>query len=65
MINTTLCEPSSADFSEMFTSEINHFVDCVKNQKQPISTAEDGVLLMKILMGIYESAKTGHEVILD
>ena len=65
LTDVSFCEPSSADFDEMFTGEINHFVDCVKNNKTPISTAEDGVLLMKILMGIYESSKTGHEVILD
>lgn len=65
MTDTTLREDSGADFGEMFTSEINHFVDCVKNRKTPISTADDGIMLMKILMGIYESANTGHEVILD
>lgn len=65
LTDITLKEESKVDFDNMFTNEINHFVDCVKNRKTPISTADDGIMLMKILMGIYESAKTGHEVILD
>ena len=48
----------------MFDDEINHFVDCVQNGVPCRAPAEDGVQIMKILDGIYESARTGHEVIL-
>lgn len=48
----------------MFEAEMAHFVDCVANNKPCNATAEDGVIVMKILDAIYESARTGHEVII-
>ncbi len=45
-----------------FDNEIRHFLDCIKESKEPIATAEDGVLIQKILNGIYDSAKLGKEV---
>lgn len=45
-----------------FQNEINHFVDCVANGTTPLSPVEDGVEIMKILIGIYESAAKGAEV---
>ncbi len=50
--------------SDMFTEEMRHFVDCALNQTPCRATAEDGIWVMKILDAIYESAATGHEVIL-
>ena len=47
-----------------FTAQLQHFVDCCLGNCECISPAEDGVVLMKILDAIYESAKTGHEVII-
>lgn len=49
-------------FAGAFQNEINHFVDCIRQGKQPISPVEDGVEIMKILAGIYESAAKGAEV---
>lgn len=50
--------------ADHFDSEINHFIDCIKNNTPCCAKAEDGIEVMKILDAIYESAKTGHEVIL-
>ena len=50
--------------SDMFTNEMAHFVDCALNGTECIAPAKDGVTIMKILDAIYESAKTGHEVML-
>ncbi|KRE49290.1 Gfo/Idh/MocA family protein [Paenibacillus sp. Soil522] len=50
------------DFAGAFQNEIGHFIDCVSNGRQPISPVEDGVEIMKILAGIYESAAKGAEV---
>ncbi|MBE6611287.1 MAG: Gfo/Idh/MocA family oxidoreductase [Ruminococcaceae bacterium] len=47
-----------------FPGEINNFVDCILNGAECIAPAEDGVEILRILMAIYESARTGHEVIL-
>ena len=51
-------------FAEMFGNEINHFYDCCVNHVECKAPAKDGVVLMKILDAIYESARTGHEVII-
>ncbi len=48
----------------MFDAEMNHFVDCIMNGTECVAKAEDGLVLMKILDAIYESARTGHEVII-
>jgi len=49
-------------FGGAFQNEINHFVNCVQTGSQPISPVEDGVEIMKILCGIYESAEKGQEI---
>jgi predicted dehydrogenase len=41
---------------------VHHFVDCVRNNKTPESPAEHGVIGLKIIDGIYRSAKSGREV---
>ena len=65
MVNITPVIDNNANvFGSMFQNEIDHFVDCVLNNKPCISPVEDGVELMRILDAIYESAKTGHEVVI-
>lgn len=51
-------------FSNIFSLEIAHFVDCVKNGTPCRNTADDGIALMEILDAIYKSAETGREVLL-
>lgn len=48
----------------LFEREINHFIDCIQGKTECIAPAEDGVMIMKILDAIYESAEKGHEVLL-
>ena len=52
------------DHGDLFDQEMAHFVDCVQNGTECRAKAEDGIVVMKILDAIYESARTGHEVIL-
>jgi len=49
---------------DSFANEIRHFIDCVKEQKEPIATAEDGLNVQKMLNGIYTSAAAGKEILL-
>lgn len=49
---------------DSFLGEIDHFIKCIEGKEECIAPAEDGVTIMKILDAIYESARTGHEVIL-
>lgn len=63
--NITLdCCTWEDDDSLWFNTEINSFVDCLTKGTPCRAPAEDGVEIMKILDAIYESARTGHEVII-
>lgn len=42
-----------------------HFLECVRENKEPITSALSGLTNNLILDAIYESSKTGKEVILD
>ncbi len=48
--------------NEIFYAEIDHFLDCVRTGKTPISGLYDGVTVQRMLEGIYASAKSGKEV---
>lgn len=50
--------------ADMFTAEMAHFVDCALHGTPCIACAEDGLEVMKILDAVYESARTGHEVMI-
>lgn len=65
--NTILNIEPQTDFSRLniqaaFQNEIDHFVDCASNGLTPVSPVEDGVAIMRILRGIYESAAKGEEI---
>jgi predicted dehydrogenase len=60
-VNIQPAENSAISFDGLFEKEIAHFVECVETRKQPLSPAHDGVVLMKMIDAIYESAKTGSE----
>ncbi len=64
MTNVNFAADTTFDFQGSFDREIRHYIDCVKGDDRTKAPAEDGVELMKILDAIYESAATGHEVIL-
>ncbi len=64
MTNVTLTTPTALSFDNLFANEINHFVSCVTDDTTCISTAQDGIEIMAILDALYESAKTGHEVVI-
>ncbi len=47
-----------------FPQEFEHFVDCVKNDREPLVTGEDGKAVLEIIFAAYESAGTGKKVTL-
>ena len=64
MSDVSLCAPTALSFDGLFQQEIDHFVDCVLNSTPCKAPAQDGIDIMRILRAIYESAETGHEVLL-
>ncbi len=65
MVDTKIDINNLADSRGGFEAELAEFVDCVLGKKEITATAEDGLICMKILDAIYESARTGHEVIIE
>jgi len=45
-----------------FPQEMEHFVDCVQNDKKPIVSGEDGRAVLEVIFAAYESARTGSKV---
>lgn len=52
----------SFDFASGFQDEIDYFIEVCRGTKETISPVEDGVEMMKMLCGIYESAAQGAEI---
>jgi predicted dehydrogenase len=45
-----------------FTQEMAHFVDCVRNDRQPLVTGEDGREVLEVIFAAYASAGTGRKI---
>jgi len=46
-----------------YDDEIKHFVECVKNDTEPITKKNEIIAVARIIEGIYKSAETGQPVI--
>lgn len=51
-------------FNQGYPHELKHFVDCVRNNKEPLVTGEDGRAVMEILYAAYASAGLGKKIML-
>jgi len=47
-----------------YVHEMEHFVECVKQDRTPLVTGEDARVVMEVLFAAYESAGTGRKVML-
>jgi len=45
-----------------FPQEFAHFVDCVKNDKTPLVTGEDGKAVLEVIFAAYASAGEGRKI---
>ena len=45
-----------------FAQEIRHFIDCIRQDLEPIAPISDGVTVQRMLDAIYRSARSGREV---
>jgi predicted dehydrogenase len=46
-------------------NQFKHFIQCIENKRQPISTIEQGVTVLKIMDAIYRSAREKKAVVVD
>jgi len=49
-------------FNQGYPQELKHFVECVRNDTEPIVSGEDGRAVLELLYAAYESARTGRKV---
>ncbi len=64
MVNISFAQETALSFNGLFQNEIDNYVDSILGRAECLAPAQDGVEMMKILDAVYESARTGHEVIL-
>ncbi|QHT59787.1 Gfo/Idh/MocA family oxidoreductase [Paenibacillus lycopersici] len=50
--------------NDNYESEINHFIDCVRERKQPLSGADQGYQIVRMLDAIRRSSEAGDSVII-
>ncbi|MFH1903860.1 MAG: Gfo/Idh/MocA family oxidoreductase [Candidatus Omnitrophota bacterium] len=48
--------------SRKHQTQFEHFVECIRNNSEPISPAGQGVEILRMLDGIYRSSKTGKAI---
>jgi myo-inositol 2-dehydrogenase/D-chiro-inositol 1-dehydrogenase len=49
-------------FNQGYPQELKHFIECVREDKPPLTTGEDGRAVLELLLAAYESARTGRKV---
>lgn len=51
-------------FNQGYPHELKHFIDCVRNDQQPLITGEDGRAVLEIIYAAYASAAQGKKIML-
>jgi len=51
-------------FNQGYPHELKHFIDCVKNDLQPLVTGEDGRAVLEVIYAAYASAAEGRKIML-
>lgn len=52
------------EFNQGYPQELAHFIECIREDKKPRMTGEDGRAVLEMIYAAYESAKTGSKVML-
>lgn len=60
----TVSEPAARP-ADQFAREIDHFAECIFNDREPLTRGEDGLQDQRIIEALYRSASTGAAVRLD
>ncbi len=52
-------------FGDMWQNQMQHFIDCIIEDRTPDPNAGQGATLMKMLDALYQSAQSGREAIIE
>ena len=55
-------EERSLPQRDHFALEMDHLSECVMSEKQPLTPGEEGLRDLKLMMAIYEAARSGRTV---
>ena len=51
-------------FNQGYPQELSHFIECVREDREPVVTGEDGRAALELICGAYQSARTGQKTLL-
>jgi predicted dehydrogenase len=51
-------------FNQGYPHELKHFIDCARNDKEPVVSGEDGRAVLEIIYAAYASAREGKKITL-
>lgn len=57
--------PQSPGFTNPFEKEIHHYIDCIRENREPIVTAQDAYKALEIGLAVMESVRTGQAVVFN
>lgn len=63
-INGSILSPN-IEFKEPLIIELSHFLDCVRERKEPLTGIKDGVDVLRIIEAAYQSSLSDKTVILE
>lgn len=49
-------------FNQGYPQELKHFIECIREDKAPLTTGEDGRAVLELMCAAYASARTGQKV---
>ena len=49
-------------FNQGYPQELKHFIDCVREDRPPVVTGEDGRAVLELMYAAYHSARIGQKV---
>jgi predicted dehydrogenase len=52
-------------YKESYQAEIDHFIQCVRKQRSPLTSGKEAVDILRVMDAMYESASSGREVAPD
>jgi predicted dehydrogenase len=54
----------SINWEDLFRWELEHFADCIENDKQPLVSGEEGKKALELVIASYLSAREGKSITL-
>jgi predicted dehydrogenase len=63
VLNTLVDITPNTNYPKKPIDEFEHFVNCIKDNKEPLASAEEGAKLMEIIDAAYLSAEKGVEIV--